>query len=288
MKKIFFGAVALTAVALTACNGSNVKADLQDSMDSTTYYLGINQASSYVQRGLFASEDGVDSTCIDEFLRGFKEAALNDEDKKQKAYVIGYQLGLNLPALQKDFSNFVFDGDSTKLVSLNNLIAGFVEGFTTKDDSLRQMASTEFNKSLEAIQTKKLEAQYGDYKKEQEKWLADNKKKEGVVTLPSGLQYKVITEGTGALPTDTSVVKCNYKGTLTDGTQFDSSYDRGEAFEVNLAQPSVIQGWIEVLKLMPAGSKWEVYVPQELAYGAQDRGTIKPFSTLIFTIETLQ
>jgi FKBP-type peptidyl-prolyl cis-trans isomerase len=83
-------------------------------------------------------------------------------------------------------------------------------------------------------------------------------------------------------------VKCQYEGRLIDGTVFDSSYKRNEPFEVNLAQPLVIKGWVEVLKLMPAGSKWEVYIPQEQGYGSQDMGDIKPYSTLIFTIETLK
>ena len=96
-------------------------------------------------------------------------------------------------------------------------------------------------------------------------------------------------EGTGALPTDTSTVKCLYEGRLIDGTVFDSNTEEGrDPFEVNLGMPRVIPGWVEALKLMPAGSKWEVYIPQDLGYGQQDMGQIKPFSTLIFTIEVLK
>ena len=105
--------------------------------------------------------------------------------------------------------------------------------------------------------------------------------------LPSGVQYKVLVEGKGALPTDTTKVSVNYEGKLIDGTVFDSSYQRNMPMTIDLAQPHVIPGWVEVLKRMPAGSKWEVTIPADQAYGSQDMGQIKPFSTLIFTIEVL-
>ena len=116
-----------------------------------------------------------------------------------------------------------------------------------------------------------------------ENFLAENAKKEGVKTTSSGLQYKIIKEGNGAIPTDSSKVKVNYKGTLIDGTQFDSSYDRKEPTTFRANQ--VIKGWTEALTMMPVGSKWELYIPQELAYGAREAGQIKPFSTLIFEVE---
>jgi FKBP-type peptidyl-prolyl cis-trans isomerase len=109
-----------------------------------------------------------------------------------------------------------------------------------------------------------------------------------VKTTASGLQYKVLVEGTGELPSDTAKVQVNYEGKLIDGTVFDSSYTRNEPFTVDLARGGVIKGWIEVLKMMPAGSKWEVTIPQELGYGSQNMGQIKPYSTLIFTIEVLK
>ena len=99
------------------------------------------------------------------------------------------------------------------------------------------------------------------------------------------MQYKVITKGTGAIPADTSSVKVNYKGTLIDGTEFDSSYKRNEPTTLRANQ--VIKGWTEALTMMPVGSKWEIYVPQELAYGAREAGQIKPYSTLIFEVELL-
>ena len=117
-------------------------------------------------------------------------------------------------------------------------------------------------------------------------FLAENAKKEGIVTLPSGLQYEVITEGNGKKPSATDRVKCHYEGTLIDGTLFDSSIKRGQpaVFGVN----QVIQGWVEALQLMTEGSKWRLFIPSELGYGAQQAGEmIPPHSTLIFEVELI-
>ena len=118
-------------------------------------------------------------------------------------------------------------------------------------------------------------------------FLAENAKKKGVITLPSGLQYKVITKGTGAIPTENQRVKTHYRGTLINGKQFDSSYDRGEPATFGVTQ--VIAGWTEALKMMPVGSKWELFIPYNLAYGERAMGSdIPAYSTLIFTIELLE
>jgi FKBP-type peptidyl-prolyl cis-trans isomerase FklB len=123
-------------------------------------------------------------------------------------------------------------------------------------------------------------------KKQGDEFLAANKAKAGIVTLPSGLQYKILTEGTGPKPAVTDTVVCNYRGTLIDGKEFDSSYKRGEptTFPVN----GVIKGWTEALQLMPVGSKWQLFIPADLAYGERGAGTdIGPDATLIFEVELL-
>jgi len=118
-------------------------------------------------------------------------------------------------------------------------------------------------------------------------WLEENKKKEGVKVTSSGLQYKIITQGTGVVPQDNNKVKVHYAGTLIDGTTFDSSYDRGEPIEFPVT--GVIKGWVEALKMMPQGSKWELYIPYDLAYGDKGAGAqIPPYATLIFTVELLE
>jgi FKBP-type peptidyl-prolyl cis-trans isomerase FklB len=120
-----------------------------------------------------------------------------------------------------------------------------------------------------------------------ETFLANNKSKSGVVTLPSGMQYLIIKQGTGPIPTANDTVRCHYTGTLIDGTVFDSSVERGEPaeFPVN----GVIRGWVEALQLMPVGSKWKLFIPSELAYGDNQAGpTIAPGSTLVFDVELLE
>lgn len=130
--------------------------------------------------------------------------------------------------------------------------------------------------------------QFGSVKQEGEDFLRENKTREGVVTLPSGLQYEVLIEGTGPIPTATDIVKAHYHGTLIDGSVFDSSIDRGEPLQIQVS--NVILGWQEALQLMPTGSKWRLFIPQELAYGASPRsgGPILPYSALIFEVELLE
>jgi FKBP-type peptidyl-prolyl cis-trans isomerase FklB len=161
-----------------------------------------------------------------------------------------------------------------------NGVAGSDAGMTADE------ARDYFNGTMEALQAKKMEAQYNDNKVAGQNFLAENAKKEGVITTASGLQYEVIKKGNGPLPKDTDKVKVHYHGTLVDGTVFDSSVDRGQPAEFGVTQ--VIKGWVEGLQLMPVGSKYKFYIPQELAYGSQSQGQIKPFSTLIFEVELLE
>ena len=131
-----------------------------------------------------------------------------------------------------------------------------------------------------------MERKYGENRRAGEAFLKANAKKDSVQTLPSGVQYKVLVQGKGELPTATSRVKVNYEGRLVDGTLFDSSYERKKPATFGCNQ--VIKGWTEALTHMPVGSKWEIYIPQELGYGSREAGKIKPFSALIFTVELLE
>jgi FKBP-type peptidyl-prolyl cis-trans isomerase FklB len=149
-----------------------------------------------------------------------------------------------------------------------------------------EQAGTVAQTKMQEIKAREMEKTYGPNKEEGEKFLAANAKKDGVKTLPSGVQYKVLKEGTGAVPADTSLVKVHYEGRLLNDSVFDSSYKRGEPITLRCNQ--TIKGWTDAIVNMPAGSVWEVYIPQELAYGEREQGMIKPFSALVFKIELLE
>lgn len=287
MKKLIFAAVAIAAVMFTSCDNTSVKADLKDNVDSLANYLGIAQSDGL--KNYMKMQLQVDSLYNNDFIKGMIEGATAKEDPQQEAYMKGLTVGKQVKDMAENLSSEVYADDSTKKVNVKNLLAGIIAGLNGQTDMTPDSAYGEFEKLLKPLQKAALERKYAKEKADNEKFLEDNAKKEGVKVLPSGLQYKVLKEGTGALPTDTSTVKCLYEGRLIDGTVFDSNTEEGrDPFEVNLAMPRVIQGWVEALKLMPAGSKWEVFIPQELGYGQQDMGQIKPFSTLIFTIEVLK
>ena len=287
MKKLIFAAAAIAAIMFTSCDNTSVKADLKDNVDSLTNFLGIAQSDGL--KNYMKMQLQVDSMYTNDFIKGMIEGATAKEDPQQEAYMKGLTVGKQVKDMADNLSSEVYADDSTKKVPVKNLLAGIIAGLKGEATMTPDSAYGEFEKRLKPLQTAALERKYATEKAANEKFLADNAKKEGVTVLPSGVQYKVLKEGTGALPTDTSTVKCLYEGRLIDGTVFDSNTEEGrEPFEVNLAMPRVIPGWVEALKQMPAGSKWEVYIPQELAYGQQDMGQIKPFSTLIFTIEVLK
>ena len=284
MKKITFLALAaIAALGFGSCGNSTPKADLNNELDTLSYAIGMAQSNGlaeYLQQSM-----GVDSVYADDFLKGLNEGVSAGDDKKKAAYYAGIQIGQQISGrMIKGINNEIFGEDSTKTVSLKNFMAGFVNGYTGKGGLMSlDEASIKAQILMEKVKAQAMEEQYGENKKAGEDFLAKNKNAEGIVTLPSGVQYKVLTEGTGAVPTDSSTVKVHYEGTLLDGTVFDSSYKRGEP--TTLRANMVIKGWTEALTHMPVGSTWMVYIPQELAYGARQAGQIKPFSALIFKIE---
>ena len=201
---------------------------------------------------------------------------------KQKAsYAIGMNIGKNLGAGLKN------DGVDVDAASLARGLRDAVSGnktLLTEDEA--KAALTALSNDVKAKQQVKLAALGAVNKKAGDDFLAANKTKEGVVTLPSGLQYKILKEGTGPKPALTDRVTCNYSGTLLEGKEFDNSYKRGEP--VTFALDQVIPGWKEALQLMPVGSKWQLWVPPDLAYGAPGKApVIGPSSTLVFEVELL-
>lgn len=281
MKKLMIAAVAMTAMMVASCQ-KDVKADLKTDVDTLAYELGVYQGEGlkqYMQMQL-----GVDSTYLDDFIKGMQEGAMNELKPDRDAYLKGIQVGMQVREMSKGLTSQVYMDDTTKTISPSNILAGLVSVLKGESTETSQDAFQKFNTMMEPIQTRNMEAQYGDNKKAGEKYLADNAKKPGVQKLEGGVQYKVLKEGTGAMPSDTSKVEVAYVGRLIDGTVFDSSRV-DNPFVVDLAMPRVIPGWVTALKKMPLGSKWEVTIPQEQAYGKQNMGVIKPFSTLVFEIE---
>lgn len=195
--------------------------------------------------------------------------------KDKVSYALGANLGMNLHKQSVDVDAAII------IRGLKDALAGAKLLLT--DDEARA-ALTQLQTDLRNKQMEQMKAASELNKKEGTNFLAENKTKDGVVTLPSGLQYKILTEGTGPKPTASDTVTCNYRGTLISGKEFDSSYKRGQP--TSFPVTGVIKGWTEALQLMPVGSKWQLFVPTELAYGDRGAGPdIGPGATLIFEVE---
>ncbi len=197
-------------------------------------------------------------------------------DKDKQSYAIGMNIG-------KSIHRDGVDVDPNILLrGMKDALAG---GKTVLTDDEAKAVMANLSANLRKQQAEKEQVTADANKKAGDAFLAENKTKEGVVTLPSGLQYKILTQGTGPKPTATDTVVCNYKGRLLDNTEFDSSYARNQPLTIPVA--GVIKGWTEALQLMPVGSKWQLFIPSDLAYGPQAKGPIGPNSTLIFEVELL-
>jgi FKBP-type peptidyl-prolyl cis-trans isomerase FklB len=206
--------------------------------------------------------------------------------KDKTSYAIGLNVGKNIGKGVQEQSL-----DIDQAILLRGMKDGLAGGksLLTDDEVTAVMMELQKEARLKQEETRKKQeeiakAQGEVNKKQGATFLAENKTKEGVVTLPSGLQYKILQPGTGPKPTATDTVVCNYRGTLIDGKEFDSSYKRGQPATFPVGQ--VIKGWTEALQLMPVGSKWQLFLPPDLAYGERSAGPdITPFSTLIFEVE---
>ena len=287
MKKFtFVAAMAIAAASIVAScgNSTSSKPNLKNDVDTLSYARGMAQTQGLKQ---YLAQMEIDTTYMDAFIKGLNEGANAGDDKKKAAYYMGIQIGQQISnRMVKGINHELFGEDSTKTISLKNFMAGFIQGVKGKKGLMTvEQAGQVAQMKMMSIKAKNMEEQYGPLKKKGEEWMAANAKKQGVKTLPSGVQYKVIKEGAGQMPKDTSVVKVNYEGRLIDGTVFDSSYKNGQP--VTLRANQVIKGWTEALVHMPAGSVWEVYIPQELAYGDREQGQIKPYSPLVFKIELI-
>ena len=249
--------------------------------DTVSYIAGMAATDGllpYLQQGF-----GVDAEHMADVIRGFEEAQTHIDDPAFKAYAAGMQIASMVNSRILPNMKQAFEGSADSIRQ-----AMFIKGFIAAlQNDTTFFAQSEASKLYRQRAEQVVETRNAAYKKENEDWLKANAKKEGMQTTPSGLQYKVLVAGNGPKPKATDKVKVKYEGRMIDGTVFDSSYKRDpqtNSFRCN----EVIKGWTEALTMMPVGSKWEICIPQELAYGARQAGQIKPYSTLVFTVELLE
>lgn len=276
MKRIIL--IALTVmVSASFYTASAQKVTLTTPSDSLSYAAGASMTDGLMT--FLKQQYDMDEAYLDDFLSSFEEAMKSGVDGKKKAYSAGIQIAAMvkermLPSISNDLQG------SDYTIQEELFTKGFMASLKKDSTVFGQDPKPYFNTRMGAVVNAKKEA----VRKAGEQFLSENSKKAGVQVTPSGLQYKILTKGKGKVPTKDDQVIVKYEGRLIDGTVFDSSYKRAE--QTNKFRPTdVIKGWTEALTMMPVGSKWELYIPQELAYGARETGDIPAYSALIFIVE---
>lgn len=238
-----------------------------------SYAAGVAQSASLAQ--FLAQRSGVDSAHIKDFVEGLSKEVSADEAAKLRALLASIDIKKQMPQIVQSMNQQATGKGDTTYVDATIFLKGLTEGLL-KTNTLSADSATKIEQQQYDYYTQQLKTRNADF-------LKNYAKQKGVKSTASGLLYKVIKEGDGAMPTDTSEVEVHYEGKLVDGTVFDSSYKRGETatFAVN----QVIKGWSEAVKLMKVGAEYEVCLPYEIAYGERGTRGIPPYSTLIFKIE---
>ena len=272
-------------------NSTNLQYEYQMKMSAADSTKKVNLEKELKTK--IAELDKKNGPKLDQFLQGLKEALNAGEEKTP--YIQGLTIGNQISQqMMPQLTSMVFASDSTKKMNNDQIISGLFGTLRNQELAMPKEAAGDYvQKRVEQAQEEsqrateeEMKVQNKDIIEEGEAFLSENATREDVVALPSGLQYEIVKAGTGEVPVDGDQVKVHYHGMLLDGTVFDSSVDRNEPLVLGVNQ--VIAGWTEALKLMPVGSKWKLYIPYDLAYGAQGSGAdIKPFATLIFDVELL-
>ena len=255
---------------------------LNSGSDSVSYAAGMAVTNGLLP--FLKQQHGLDSASIGLFLKAFEEVINAGETPEAKARIAGVEIanqvrGRMLPGISGEFT------DSPDSIISDLFFRGFIDAMKQDTTHFKQAAAEEYFKQKQETDKKaKEEKLYGPNRDAGIKFLKENAQKEGVITTASGLQYKVLVKGEGEVPQMTDKVQVNYEGRLVDGTVFDASAKHGDK-PAEFRADQVIRGWTEALTMMPVGSKWQLYIPQELAYGERNMGNIKPYSTLIFDVE---
>lgn len=297
MKKILTLSLALVVSASVCTVSAGKKKDKKDKAatervakqpvallngsDSLSYAAGM-----YLTEGLmpFLLQQGVDTAYMADFVAGLTEAVKTKDDPKQKARMMGMQIADQLqqrmlPGITREFT------DTRDTIITDMFFRGFTDAIENDSTVMGQQKAIDFYKEKQAWnKAEKEERLYGPNREAGRRFLEENKKNDSVIVTPSGLQYKVLRQGDGEVPQKTDKVLVNYEGRLVDGTVFDASTKHGTD-PASFRADQVIKGWTEALTMMPVGSKWQLYIPYELAYGERNMGNIKPFSMLIFDVE---
>jgi len=255
---------------------------LANGSDSLSYAAGASLTNGLIP--YLIQQQGVDTAYMADFVEGFRQVVSNSNDPRQKARVAGMDIAnqvMNrmLPGMKQEFTD-------TPDTIVNDLIFRAFTDALSKDTTVMTVAAAEtlFKDKQASNKAAKDERLYGPNRDAGRKFLLENKLKDSVIVTPSGLQYKVLVQGKGDVPQLNDKVLVNYEGRLVDGTVFDASKKHGDkpaSFQPN----QVIKGWTEALTMMPVGSKWQLFIPQELAYGERAQGQIPAYSTLIFDVE---
>ncbi len=271
MKKIVFIISLVAAFCMTSCGGGKNVANvsLKTPQDSLAFAVSLSKSQSLSD--VIYGRMGVDSAYIDEFVRGVCEAFPMSDDAKVKAYVAGLSIGSQAANVYDGANQEVFPEDSVNKLDRAMFLAGLIAGVYNDEKVMSMEDAIEYSDRV-------------IYRQASEDFMAENKTREGVVTLPSGLQYKMEVEGKGALATAADTVSVIYRGTFPNGRTFDSSRGKEVAFPVG----GVVPGFAEALQVLPEGSKGKIYIPWQLGYGKTGNRSIPPYSVLIFDIEVMR
>lgn len=290
MKKVLLATFVAATALLSACDGGKTpKPNLSDDVDTLSYALGVANSPTEQEIIQYLVQSGSDSAYVDAFFKGLKDGMNASNDKKDIAYRLGMQSGLQIKqGMFTQIEGQIFAGDSTKHLSTKQFLAGMLSaksgnsGLVIGKDTMNrekiQPVVQEMMKKMSEAANEKL---FGEAKKKSEAYIAKMAKTAGVKALPEGVYYKEIKAGTGATPKAEEIAVVEYEGRLINGTVFDSSQGKTVEFPAN----QVIKGWTIALTNMKVGSEWEVYIPWNLAYGGQAQGPIPPYSALIFKMK---